>query len=121
VSVYLKDRDPDPLLQLLPIGAAEAAEKLAEQQSRQDLRSARAQAYAADSAKVIDYANRMGLTVTKQDPARRLVKLSGPAERFEAAFRTKLHHYHDGKQAFRARAGSLSAPDDVVDAIEAVL
>src|SRR5262249_27877492 len=57
----------------------------------------------------------------KQDPARRLVKLSGPIDKLEAAFRTKLHYYNDGKQAFRARSGSLSAPADVVNSIEAVL
>jgi kumamolisin len=126
VSVYLREagaKDPgdDPLLKLPPVGSAEAAAKIPAQHSRPDMRAARAHSYAQQMDKVVEFAHRMGLTVVEQDPARRLIKLAGPAEKFEAAFRTKLSQYHDGRQAFRARVGSLSAPSDVADAIEAVL
>jgi kumamolisin len=68
-----------------------------------------------------DLATKTGLSVVRRDPARRLVKLAGSLENMEAAFRTKLHYYSDGKVSYRARAGALSAPADIVDRIEAVV
>jgi len=122
VSVYLKSREDDSLLNIGPLSAEQAASqssgKLA---SRENLRADRADAHADDIAKVVEFANNMGLTVVKTDPARRLIKLAGPADKLEAAFRTKLHYYNNGTVAFRARSGSLSAPKDVADVIESVL
>lgn len=118
ISVYLKDRDGDDLLGQGPISASEAAVKNA---SAQQLASQRAAQYADAFAKIASFANETGLAVVKQDPARRLVKLSGPIDKVEAAFRTKLHYYNDGQQGFRARSGTLSAPADVADSVEAVL
>lgn len=121
VSVYLKSREDDSLLSMKPISAEQAAGQAAgELRSREALRAQRADSHADDIAKVVEFANEMGLSVVKTDPARRLVKLSGPVEKFEAAFRTKLHYYNDGRAAFRARAGSLSVPQDVADVVEAV-
>jgi kumamolisin len=118
ISVYLKDRSADDLLTQGPISASAAAAKNA---PANDVASQRAAEYAGDFAKIADFANETGLTIVKQDPARRLVKLSGPIDKVEAAFRTKLHYYNDGQQGFRARSGTLSAPADVVDSVEAVL
>jgi kumamolisin len=118
ISVYLKDRSADDLLEQGPISAEAAAEKNA---SAPDIAGRRAVEYADDFAKITEFANETGLAVVKQDPARRLVKLSGPIDKVEAAFRTKLHYYNDGQQGFRARSGTLSAPADVVDSVEAVL
>lgn len=118
VSVYLKDREGDSLLEQGPISAKELAAK-----ARKPARKVGAQAnkYADDFAKIAAFANETGLSIVKQDPARRLIKLSGPIDKMEAAFRTKLHYYNDGQHAFRARSGTLSAPADVVESVEAVL
>jgi kumamolisin len=79
------------------------------------------QEYNADIDAISKFVSASGLSIVKIDPARRLIKISGTAEKLEAAFRTKLHYYNDGKTPFRARAGSLSVPAEVVDSIEAVL
>jgi len=123
VSVYVKDREPDPLLQQAPISAQAAAKSggLGPTHARAATASQRASRYADDFARIVAFANEAGLSVVKEDPARRLIKLAGPADKMEAAFRTKLQYYHDGEHAFRARTGSLSVPADVVDSIEAVL
>jgi kumamolisin len=118
ISLYLKDRSADDLLKQEPISASEAAAKNA---SAHDVASQRAAEYADAFAKIADFANETGLAVVKQDPARRLVKLAGPIDKIEAAFRTKLHYYNDGQQGFRARSGTLSAPADVAENVEAVL
>jgi kumamolisin len=116
VSVYVKDndQDQDPLLKQGPIAAGQAASaRTVSQASQAD--------YSDAFARITKFASENGLSVVKQDPSRRLVKLAGPADKLEAAFRTKLHYYNDGAAAFRARSGSLSAPADMVDSIEAVL
>jgi kumamolisin len=122
VSIYVKDREADPLLQQEPVTAQQAAAAggLGATHPR-DVSEQRANRYADDFAKITEFANEAGLSVVKTDPARRLIKLAGPVDKMEAAFRTKLHYYHDGERAFRARSGPLSAPADVVDSIEAVL
>lgn len=117
ISVYVKSRDgdPDALLKQGPIAAGKATQA-------SGLQSARAQVdYASEFAKITQFARENGLSVVKEDPARRLVKLAGPADKLESAFRTKLHYYNDGDAAFRARTGTLSAPAEVVGSIEAVL
>lgn len=121
ISIYLKPREADPLLQQPPITAQEAAAAGQGHALPRDVGAERATSYADDLAKIAAFANKTGLSIVKEEPARRLVKLSGPIDKIEAAFRTKLHYYNDGKHAFRARSGSLSAPADVVDSIEAVL
>lgn len=116
ISVYVKDRAGDPLLMQEPIAAGEAAP------ARNESRPGGGQAdYSGDFARITRFASANGLSVVKQDPSRRLVKLAGPADRLESAFRTRLHYYNDGDTAFRARTGTLSAPADVVGSIEAVL
>ncbi|KMO21023.1 hypothetical protein SQ03_04365 [Methylobacterium platani JCM 14648] len=121
VSVYLKDRDDDALLAIGPQSADPAGAPAAAATPRANLRGERTESLKGDIAKVVGFANATGLSVVKTDPARRLVKLAGPADKLEAAFRTKLHYYNSGAEAFRARSGTLSAPKDVADAIESVL
>lgn len=121
VSVYLKDGSNEDLL-AIPAQSADAKPTKAKAAvSRQEVMVSRASSLAKSMAKVVEFANENGLSVVKQDPARRLVKLAGPAPKLEAAFRTKLHYFHDGDKSFRARAGSLSAPEDVIAVVEAVL
>ncbi len=122
VSVYLKAPGEDPLLAMDPVSAAEAAKRrfATGPESRADVAAKRAQTHASDIEKVIEFANAAGLAVVKTDAARRLVKLAGTTDQIEAAFRTKLHYYHDGANAFRAREGSLSLPEDVAAVVDGV-
>lgn len=112
ISVYLKDRDGDPLDQPMTAGAREP---------RSTIAIDRAQTYADAITCVSDFARRNGLSVVRCDPARRLVKLAGSLARIEGAFRTRLVEYHDGQRSFRSREGSLSVPHDVAEVVEAVL
>ena len=67
------------------------------------------------------FAAEQGLTVIAVEPARRLVKLSGPLAACEAAFGTRLALYRQGNRQFRARTGSLRLPVDLLPVVEAVL
>jgi kumamolisin len=89
--------------------------------SRQALREARHGRLVHKFAAIAKFAAAHGLAVTLEDPARRLIKLAGPAEKMQIAFGAKLHHFeHEGRD-FVGRSGSLSAPSDIVDQIESVL
>jgi kumamolisin len=89
--------------------------------TRSALREARQSALKEPMARVAAFATGAGLTVTEQDPARRLVKVRGTAATMEAAFGAKLSMHQSAAGPFRARAGALTAPADVVAVIEAVL
>ena len=71
--------------------------------------------------RIAAFANAHGLTVAERHSGRRLVSLSGPLRALEAAFGTELHMYDHPKGRLRARAGTLSAPAEVADVVEAVL
>ncbi|MGH7117384.1 MAG: S53 family peptidase [Acetobacteraceae bacterium] len=105
VSIYLKPRDRE-----LPARAerTERAVRCAELH-RDDIRL------------IKEFAFTHELSVISIEPARRLVRLSGPASRIEAAFRTRLAHYHDGTHRFRATRGALSLPADLHPIVESVL
>ncbi len=111
VSIYLKPRDDT--------GAAGASADPA--QRRAALHAHRAEKHRGDIARIKEFASEHGLTVVSIEPGKRLVRLAGPAARMEAAFRTKLSHYHDGKRHFRARTGTLSLPDDMTQIVQSVL
>jgi phospholipase C len=108
VSIYLKPRDVTPT----PVSG---------EHPRDTLRKARVTAHAGDIKLVTDFAADNGLTVVSVDPGRRLVRVAGPAAKLQAAFRTVLSYYHDGKQSFRGRSGILSLPEDLADVVESVL
>ena len=88
---------------------------------RAALRAHREQVYGPDIKLVTDFATARGLTVAAVEPARRLVKLAGPASAMEAAFGTQLHHYSQGDQTFRGRSGVLHLPEELVGVVESVL
>ena len=94
----------------------------AEPDDREGLRRAREASLQPAFQAVEAFAQSHGLTISEQDAARRLVKLQGPLSALEAAFGTKVGLFTaaDGG-AYRARAGSLSAPAEVTGHIEAVL
>jgi len=74
-----------------------------------------------DLAAVTDFATEHGLHVRQASAARRSVVLTGPADRMEAAFRTRLAHYRSPEGDYRGRSGHLHVPANVAPAIEAVL
>jgi kumamolisin len=104
ISLYLKPR-------LSPAGFMSRAAMLAH----------RTDAHKDDIALVQTFAAEAGLAVVAVEPARRLIRLSGTAAAMQAAFKTTLHHYHDGKTTFRGRSGALSLPEDLEPIVEAVL
>jgi len=104
VSVYLKDIAQPPA-----------------RISRRALREARHGRLAHKFAAIAKFATANGLEVTLEDPARRLVKLAGPAEKIQAAFGAKLQRFEHAGRTFVGRSGSLSVPHDIVDQIESVL
>lgn len=105
VSIYLKPRDRDA-----PSGAGRAA-----------WTTRRTELHRDDIRLIRQFAAEHDLTVIAVEPARRLVRLSGPAAAMEAAFRTRLQHYHDGTRRFRGMSGTLSLPEYLHPIVESVL
>lgn len=104
ISLYLKDEiDSAP------------------RRSREELRKARTERLAGVFAAIAGFAAEQGLQVTERHPARRLIKLRGPAAKLEQVFGTKLHEVERGNVRFRVRTGTLSVPQDLLDKIESVL
>jgi kumamolisin len=89
--------------------------------SREDVASHRATVHQGDIQLIRDFADQAELKIAAVEPARRLVRLSGPVGAMQAAFRTSLSHYHHGKHRFRGRTGMLSMPQDVAEVVESVL
>ena len=114
ISIYLKDRDGDPLLRVPPGGSAPTATRSAVAAVRRD-------EHQDDIKAVADFADAQGLTIVQEDPARRLVRISGPAAKVQAAFGTVLSEFDDGTRIFRGRAGALKLPTDLAERITAVL
>jgi kumamolisin len=111
VSIYLKDQEPDPLTDP-NYKPRDEAELSAERQTL----------YGPQLDEIAAFATEHGLTVVDRDPARRRIKVSGPARALQTAFGTTLGYYRaEGQAPFRARVGELSAPSSVADKIEAVL
>jgi kumamolisin len=103
VSIYLRDDAP---------AGTTTREQCATERSRR---------LAPAISDLTQFARQHGLDVTKTDPARRLVKLSGTVSKLESAFGTKLECYEHQGCRFRARRGPLSVPAHLSDKIEAVL
>jgi len=109
VSVYVKSRggEADALAGAMDPRAALAAH--------------RAHAHHDDFERVGAFATAYGLSVSTIEPARRLIKLKGPASALQAAFGTRLDLYQQGDREFRARSGVLHLPADLLPIVEAVL
>jgi len=107
VSIYLKPRSA---------GAGSAGPD-----PRAHLAATRAAQHANDFKLVKEFASDHGLTVTGTEPAQRLIKLSGTAAQFQAAFQTTLSHYQDGNLTFRGRSGTLKLPTELHAVVESVL
>jgi kumamolisin len=109
VSIYLKPRDTEA-------GAAQGSAD-----PRAGLASRRSVQHADDFKLVQEFAKDHGLSVVAAEPAKRLIRLSGNAAQFQAAFQTKLSHYDDGTQTFRGRTGALKLPVELHPVVESVL
>ncbi|PRG89984.1 S53 family peptidase [Burkholderia gladioli] len=68
------------------------------------------------------FAKRHQLTVERVDPVQSVVELAGTIAQFENAFSVKLEKYeHHAIGPFRARTGAIALPDELHDAVTAVL
>jgi len=88
---------------------------------RADLAATRATQHAEDFKLIKEFASEHGLTVTATEPAKRLIKLSGTAGQFQAAFQITLSHYQEGNFKFRGRSGCLKLPTELHAIVESVL
>ncbi|MFL6861694.1 MAG: protease pro-enzyme activation domain-containing protein [Allosphingosinicella sp.] len=107
VSIYLKPRDGDAGIRLA--------------RPRALVKESREATHAADIEALRAFAESAGLQVTREDPARRLVRIAGPADKVQEAFGTTLHEVEQDGEMFRARSSSLSLPADIADRVLAVL
>ncbi len=68
------------------------------------------------------FAKKHQLTVERVDPVQSVVELAGTVAQFENAFGVKLQQYeHHAVGTFRARTGDIALPDELHDAVTAVL
>lgn len=118
VSIYLKPRQSTAES---PSGVRDAAGTPGTTDGRADLTALRQRQHAADFELVRRFASEHGLSVAESDPARRLIRLSGTAAQFQAAFQTSLARYEDGGRTFRGRSGALRLPAELHPVVESVL
>jgi len=89
--------------------------------TRENMRARRTRQHSGDIRLIEEFAHEAGLTISAIDAGRRLVRLAGTAGKMETAFRTKLHHFRDGRLHFRSRTGRLHMPSDIANIVESVL
>jgi kumamolisin len=77
-------------------------------------------ASASDLEKIRMFAGQYGLKVGSEDRARRVVKLSGTVQAFNAAFEVDLRRYQHSSGTYRCRSGSLTIPAELGTIIEGV-
>ena len=75
----------------------------------------------ADIDAVKKFASEHGLAVVDQDAARRTVVLSGTVAAFNRAFEVDLQQFEHAGGSYRGRTGPVHLPDELQDAVEAVL
>jgi len=74
----------------------------------------------ADLRKIRAFARQHGLQTVSVDRARRIVKLGGSVQAFNAAFGAKLKRYQHESGTYRGRTGPLTVPADLGGVIEGV-
>ena len=104
ISVYLRPRDR---------GVASG--------ERAHLAASRATLHASDIEAVAAFAREHGLSVVESNAGRRLVRLSGDAAAFQAAFRTELQAVEHAGSRYRVRQGALCVPAILAPIVESVL
>jgi len=82
-----------------------------------------AAAYGADQNdidRVVEFAQRAGLTVVDSSAIKRSVTLEGPADKIQKAFGVQLRRYRAAGEVFRGRTGPVNVPEGLTDVVEAV-
>ena len=115
VSIYL--RRPETLPSSEEIGATPIASR--DYLSREEFARTHA-APSSDFEKIRQFAGEYGLRVVGEDPARRLVKLSGTVQAFNHAFGTELRRYEHSSGTYRCRTGMVTIPAEIANIVEAV-
>ncbi len=110
ISIYLQPRH-----------SAAAALTGSVEERRQAVAQERAATHQQDFRAVEEFLSRYGLTVMSVDPARRMIRASGPVSAMEAAFGTKLACYQEDGNHYHGRSGSISVPDHLHGIIQSVL
>jgi kumamolisin len=75
----------------------------------------------ADIQAVEKFANQHGLTVVEEDQGRRAVVLSGTVAQLNDAFGVDLQEFEYPGGSYRGRTGAIHLPDDLQEAVTAVL
>src|ERR1700761_370497 len=78
-------------------------------------------AHSADIDKVKTFAHAHGLAVVQEHAGRRTVVLSGTVAQFNAAFAVDLQRFEYAGGSYRGRVGAVHLPDELHDAVEAVI
>jgi len=119
VVVMLRRKDAEGFRQMM--ARIDAGEAPAQSVSREDF-DKRFGASDEDVKKVTQFAAQYGLSVVRADPSTRSVVLKGSIEAFQKAFDVKLERFqHHNIGEYRGRAGPVNVPDDIHDAVTAVL
>lgn len=105
ISIYFKPRDRAATL---------AGDRAA-------LAARRALLHHDDIRLIKEFAAEHGLSVVAIEPARRLMRLAGPAAEVEAAFQTRFTQYRDGTRRYRCVLGAISLPVELHPLVESVL
>ncbi|MGB7437671.1 MAG: S53 family peptidase [Candidatus Acidiferrum sp.] len=77
-------------------------------------------ASAADIKKVHAFAKQYKLSVVGENPATRIVKLSGTVQAFNDAFGAQLRHGQQNSRTYRYRTGMLTIPANLQSIVEGV-
>jgi kumamolisin len=77
-------------------------------------------ASAKDVQAIRTFAAQYGLSVVSENPASRMVKLSGTVQAFNDAFGANLRRYEHTSGAYRCRTGSLTIPSELALIVEGV-
>ena len=73
-----------------------------------------------DMGRVVKYAEELGLKIEIDDPARRLIQVSGSVEQMNEAFGVELAYYESPQEKYRGREGAIHLPTEVADVVEGV-
>ena len=82
-----------------------------------------AAAYGADQAdidKVVEFAQRAGLTVIDSSALKRSVTVEGDVAAMQRTFGVQLKRYHHAGETFRGRVGPVNVPEELFDVVESV-
>jgi kumamolisin len=74
----------------------------------------------SDLALIRSFASEFGLSVVREEPARRSVILSGTVAAFSRAFETELSRYQCESLTYRGRTGALTIPSELDGVVEGV-